>query len=150
MALFKHNLLPLEEVIPPLFRTFFLPLTSAIWFSQGGRNPYLLPHRLLRPTGFKRRCTCRGTLTEEPTQWKQTTVLKAVTPEPGCGSSGQAKWQFTNIWNVKISLTISITKRSWWLSDIFLIIPLMSGSKYMWIPNWYALHIIFKLQGCCC
>lgn len=36
MALFKHNLLPLEEVVPPLFRAFFLPLTSAIRFSKEG------------------------------------------------------------------------------------------------------------------
>lgn len=128
----KHNFLPLEEVVPPLFRTFFLRLTSATGFSQGGRNPYLLPHnRALRPTGFKWRCTCRGTCTEEPTQWKWITMLKAVTPEPAWGSSGQAKQQHKNIRNVNISLTISITKKSWCLSDIFLITPVMSsGSKH--------------------
>lgn len=153
MALFKHNLLPLEEVVPPLFRTFFLPLTSAIRFSKEGEIHicYLTTEcsgqQVLSEDAHAEAHALKSPHSENGSQCWKLWLLSQAGVVPG----KQNGKQFKNIRNVKISLTISVTKRSWWLSDIFLIIPLMSSdSKHMWIPNWLALHIIFKFQGCCC
>lgn len=165
MALLKHNLLPLEEVVPPLFRTFFLPLTSAtatfchwlsatdFWFSKEGEIHicYLTTEcsgqQVLSEDAHAEAHALKSPHSENGSQCWKLWLLSQAGVVPG----NQNGKQFKNIRNVKISLTISVTKRSWWLSDIFLIISLMSSdSKHMWIPNWLALHIIFKFQGCCC